>query len=54
MKKAKRTKFEQFDPELDGQGRVQAPVKKKHLPPASKGSALGDALRLALAKRQPN
>lgn len=42
---------QRFNPELDGQGRVLAPVKKKYLPKPIRGdSALGSALRQAMAK----
>lgn len=40
---------QRFDPELDGQGRVLSPVKKKHMAKASVGeSPLAAALRQAI------
>lgn len=40
---------DQFNPELDGQGRILSPVKKKHMPKSAMGeSSLAIALRQAM------
>lgn len=44
---------QRFNPELDGQGRVQSPVKHKHLPKNEVlSSPLAAALRAALGKKE--
>lgn len=52
---SKNMESQRFNPELDGQGRVLSPVKKKYLPKSAAGEpALALAFRQALAKSGPD